>query len=58
MVIEDRHIIADDGKHLVRKSDGLELGKDYYLGYTYYISGLKLDEPIYEVAEDFEEIDD
>lgn len=33
-------------------------GNEIYLGYTYYIGGVKLDEPKLEVIEDFEEIED
>lgn len=51
------HIIADTGKQFVRKSDGMQMGSEIYLGYTYFIGGKKLDTPRLEVAEDFEEVD-
>lgn len=51
------HIIADEGKKIVRKSDGLDYGKEVYLGYTYYIGGVKLNEPHLEVVEDMQEVD-
>ena len=52
----DKHIIADDGKVFQRISDDLIFGEEIYLGYTYYIGGVKLDEPKLEVPEDFREI--
>lgn len=48
---------SSEGKVLRRKSDGLISGTEVYLGYTYYIGGVKLDEPKLETAEDYEEID-
>ena len=56
--LNNSHIIAEDGKLLRRISDGLEVGKEIYLGYTYYIGGKKLETPLLEKAEDYEEIDD
>ena len=58
MTIQDNHIIADDGKVFRRIADGTIYGKEIYLGYSYYIGGVKLDEPHLDVPEDFEEIDD
>ena len=52
----DKHIIADEGKVFQRISDDLIFGEEIYLGYTYYIGGVKLDEPKLEVPEDFREI--
>ncbi len=52
----DKHIIADEGKVFQRISDDLIFGDEIYLGYTYYIGGVKLDEPKLEVPEDFREI--
>lgn len=52
------HYIADEGKVFRRISDGVVFGSEIYLGYTYYISGMKLSEPKLEVIEDFEEIED
>ncbi len=56
--LNNSHIIAEDGKLLRRISDGLEVGKEIYLGYTHYIDGKKLETPLLEKAEDYEEIDD
>jgi len=52
------HWLADEGKVFKRKSDGMIFGNEIYLGYTYYIGGVKLDEPKLEVIEDFEEVED
>ena len=52
------HYIADEGKTFRRISDGVVFGSEIYLGYTYYIGGVKLSEPKLEVIEDFEEVDD
>ena len=56
MIIGGNIIYADEGKILRRIADKLEIGTEYYLGYTYYINGQKLEEPKLEVPEDFEEI--
>lgn len=53
-----KHYIADRGKVFRRTSDGFIFGNELYLGYAYYIDGIKLDTPIEEQIEDFEEIDD
>jgi hypothetical protein len=58
MDIHDNHIIADNGKVFRRIADGTIYGREIYLGYSYYINGVKLDEPHLDVPEDFEEIDD
>lgn len=52
------HYIADEGKVFRRISDGVVFGTEIYLGYTYYIGGVKLSEPKLEVIENFEEIED
>lgn len=52
-----QHIIADEGKKIVRKSDNFNYGTEVYLGYTYYIGGEKLSEPHLETVEDMEEVD-
>lgn len=54
----EKHIIADDGKVFIRKSDDLIYGKEIYLGYTWYIGNVKLTEPHLETVEDFDEIDE
>jgi len=53
----NKHIIADEGKTFRRISDGFEMGEEIYLGKAWYIGGKKLDEPIDELPEHFEEID-
>ena len=55
MKIEGKHITAEDNKVLRRKSNQEEVGTERWLGTTYYMDGVKLDEPIVETAEDFEE---
>lgn len=57
MIINNNHIIADDGKVFHRIADGTIYGREIYLGYSYYINGVKLDEPHLDTPEDFEEID-
>lgn len=51
-------IVAQEGKIFRRKSDGMLFGKEINLGYTYYINGRKLDKPLLELPEHFEEIDE
>lgn len=48
---------ASKGKILRRKSDGYIAGQEIYLGYTYYLSGIKLVEPLLELPEHYEEVD-
>lgn len=50
-------IEAEEGKILVRKSDGWIAGKSYPLGYNYYEAGVPLAEKKLEVPDDYEEID-
>ena len=50
-------IEAEEGKILVRKSDGWIAGKSYPLGYNYYEAGLPLAEKKLETPDDYEEID-
>ena len=50
-------IVADEGKLLVRKSDGFIPGDRVTLGYNYYEAGMALSKPHHEVPEDYEEID-
>lgn len=50
-------IEAEEGKLLVRKSDGWIAGKSYPLGYNYYEAGMPLAEKKLEVPDDYEEID-
>lgn len=50
-------IKADEGKLLVRKSDGWVAGEQVSLGYNYYEAGVALSKPYLEVPDDYEEID-
>ena len=50
-------IHADEGKQLVRKSDGQIAGESVTLGYNYYEAGLPLSEPHLETPDDYEEQD-
>lgn len=56
--MEDRIIKASEGKVLRRISDGFIFGNEIVLGYTYYLNGEKLEEPLLELPEHFEEIDE
>ena len=57
MIIDGNHIIADEGKVFRRKGTENIFGKEIFLGYSYYINGVKLDEPHLDTPEDFEEIE-
>jgi hypothetical protein len=57
MTQTDNIIKADLGKCFKRKIDGVVFGDEIYLGTTYYLDGIKLQEPIQETPDDFEEID-
>lgn len=50
-------IHADEGKQLVRKSDGHIAGESVTLGYNYYEAGIPLSEPHLETPDDYEEQD-
>lgn len=54
----DKHIIADEGNVFQRISDGCIMGREVYLGYTYYLNGKKLETPLLEIPEHFREIDE
>ena len=56
--MEDRIIKASEGKVFKRISDGFIFGKEIHLGSTHYIGGKKLEEPLLELPEHFEEIDE
>ena len=56
--MEDKIIVASEGKVFRRISDGFIFGKEIHLGYTHYIGGKKLEEPLLELPEHFEEIDE
>ena len=51
-------IKAEEGKVLRRISDQMIFGKEITLGYTYYLDGKLLDEPLWELPEHYEEIDE
>lgn len=60
MQIEQKTITtikADEGKLLVRKTDGWVAGEQITLGYNYYEAGMALSKPHLEVPDDYEEID-
>lgn len=51
-------VIANEGKVLRRIGTDEIFGKEIYLGYSYYIGGVKQELPHLDVPEDFEEIDE
>ena len=50
-------ITADEDKVFRRKGTEDIFGNEIWLGYSYYIGGVKQDPPHLDVPEDFEEID-
>ena len=56
--MEKRVIKASEEKVFRRISDGFVFGNEINLGYTYYLNEKKLDEPLLELPEHFEEIDE
>lgn len=56
--MENRIIKAQEGKVFRRISDGFIFGNEINLGYTHYLGGKKLQEPLLELPEHFEEIDE
>lgn len=50
-------ITADEGKVFRRKGTEDTFGEEIWLGYSYWINGVKQDPPHHDVPEDFEEID-
>lgn len=57
MTIGDRYIKADEGKVFRRIGTEEIFGTEIYLGYSYFIEGVKQDPPHLDMPEDFEEID-
>lgn len=57
MKIENNIITAEEGKFLRRISDQTEFGSEMHLGYTYYLHGELLEEPLLELPEHYEEVD-
>ena len=51
-------VIANEGKVLRRIGTDEIFGNEIYLGYSYYIEGVKQEPPHLDVPEDFEEIDE
>ena len=58
MIIDGNHMIADEGKVFRRIVSQEIYGSEIYLGYSYYIGGVRQDPPHKDVPEDFEEIDE
>lgn len=55
MKIVNNVLIADEGHLLKRKRDSL-ITKKSYLGYIYYLNGIKLEKPYKENSDDYIEI--
>ena len=51
------HIIAEDGMVFQRIRDDSIFGPEVWLGYTHYINGELLEEPLLELPEHFREIE-
>ena len=51
------HILAEEGMVFKRISDGFIYGNEVYLGYTHYLGGVLLPEPLLELPEHFEEVE-
>lgn len=58
MIIDGKKIIADEGKVLIRIADNLIKGKQFTLGYTFWLNHRVLPEPKQEYASDYTEITD
>jgi hypothetical protein len=56
--MENRIIKASEGKVFRRISDGFIFGNEISLGYTYYLNDERLEQPLLELPEHFEEIDE
>ena len=56
--MKNKIIKASKGKVFRRISDGFIFGKEINLGYTHYLGGKKLEEPLLELPEHFEEIEE
>ena len=57
MITEGNKITANEGYVLRRISDGIIYGNEVYLGYTHYLGGVLLTEPLLELPEHFEEVE-
>ena len=56
--LNNKHLIADEGKVLRRISDKLVVGKEIFLGYTHYLNGERLSEPLMELPKHYEEVEE
>ena len=56
MTTKGNLIKADEGKVFRRKGTEEIFGNEIYLGKSYYINGVLLEEPHDDIPEDFEEI--
>lgn len=57
-VNNERHLYAEEGKVFRRISDGMVFGNELWLGYTYYLGGELLPEPLWELPEHYEEVEE
>lgn len=57
MTINGNVITAEEGKWLRRISDKQMMGDKLTLGYTYYLGGKRLEEPLLELPEHYEDAD-
>jgi hypothetical protein len=55
--MEHKTIYAGLGKTLKRLSDLMDFGSEITLGYTHYIGGEKLTEPLWELEEHYERVE-
>lgn len=55
--MEHKTIYAGLGKTLKRLSDFMDFGSEITLGYTHYIGGEKLAEPLWELPEHYERVE-
>lgn len=56
--LNNKHVQAEEGKVLRRISDNWIAGSEIYLGYAYRINGSDLTEPLLELPEHYEEVDE
>lgn len=54
--MEHKTIYGGLGKTLKRISDLMDFGSEITLGYTHYLGGKKLDEPLWELEEHYERV--
>ena len=51
-------LVAEEGKVIRRVVSGEIMGKELWLGYSYYIGGVRQNPPHLDVQSDFDEIDE